>query len=88
MSAIASFYNPVDGFKTIRGGSCKDFAISSLISTDFSNLSSFATKPMTSKSVDEDSVSKDAVSMFPEINWRDHLHLENDTFKKIGIVVF
>lgn len=87
MSAIASFYNPVHGFGTILGGSCKELAISSLISTDFSNLSSFATKPMASNSIDEDSVSKDTVSMFPEINWRDHLHLENDTFKKIGIVV-
>lgn len=61
MSAIVSCYNPVDGFATVLGGTCKDFAISSLISTDFSNLSSFATKPMTSKSIDDDSLSRDAV---------------------------
>lgn len=95
-------FNLISGFGTLESGNVGLSSLADVVTADFDpiNLSGeWLTVPLSSPnpardSSDgqyfrfEESTTKDAADLFPEINWRDDKHFEKDHLKDIGVVVF
>lgn len=81
-------FNVLSGFGTLQSGKVGSKNLNELVSADFSSIDSYTTIPLVSKNQTEDTTSKEAALIFPEVNWEDSKHFEKNYLKHIGVVVF